>query len=173
MGKTNLYLVLIVSLFMGSIGLQAQNVLKVISKNGVQTPIKLSDIQKITFGSGEMKLLRSDASNQIYGFDNIRILNFDTSSNSINQIRTLENNDLHLYPNPVINNITITFESSIKGSIAINIFDFQGKIVLQKYEHQLEGKNILSIDLSMLPKGIYVCQLTNSKTNKICKFLKF
>jgi hypothetical protein len=173
MKKTKLYLVLILSLFIGLIGLQAQNLLKVISKNGVQTPIKLSDIQKITFGSVEMKLLRSDASTQIYGFDNIRILNFDTTSNNINQINTLENNDLHLYPNPVINNVAITFESSTKGSIAINIFDFQGKIVFQKYEHQLEGKNKLSIDLSKLQKGIYVCQLTNSTTNKICKFLKF
>ena len=64
--------------------------------------------------------------------------------------------DIQLFPNPTSGVINFTASSKIKN---IEIIDFQGKIVIRKTFNSLNAE----IDLEMLQKGIYFCNIITSK----------
>jgi hypothetical protein len=168
--KIRLFTLLLLCL--GLTGLQAQNVLKVIEKTGTQTFYGLSSIKKLTFPTGTLWVNKTDGTTQVYAFTNIRLLNFGGVLTSIDQPELKEDGSLLLYPNPVINELTVVYQSRYKGSLQIDIFDLFGKVVFSETAYQSEGTNQLNINLSNLPKGFYVCRLTKGWTIKTIKFLK-
>jgi hypothetical protein len=64
--------------------------------------------------------------------------------------------DIQLFPNPTSGIINFTASSKIKN---IEIIDFQGKIVIRKTFNSLNAE----IDLEMLQKGIYFCNIITSQ----------
>jgi Secretion system C-terminal sorting domain len=76
---------------------------------------------------------------------------------------------LSAFPNPVINELTLTCPSSIKGNLQIVLIDLQGKVVLSKI---CSATNQLKINVSNLSKGLYFCRVINGSTMETIKFLK-
>ncbi|MBK7031289.1 MAG: T9SS type A sorting domain-containing protein [Bacteroidales bacterium] len=72
-----------------------------------------------------------------------------------------------LYPNPFSNEVTIVTNTTA-GLCAITITDISGRSL---YTDTLESRNRV-IDLSLLPDGIYVVQLRNSKGTSAKKLIK-
>jgi hypothetical protein len=168
--KIRLFTLLLLSL--GFSGLHAQNVLKVTEKTGTQTFYALSNIRKLTFPAGNLLINKTDGSLQMFAYSKIRLLNFGGTLNNINQPVLQEDGGLLLYPNPVINELTLVYQSIYKGSLQIDIVDLHGKVVFTKTAYQTEGTNQLNINLSNLPKGFYLCRLTRGLTIETIKFLK-
>jgi hypothetical protein len=75
----------------------------------------------------------------------------------INSIEPFNTSNFTIYPNPAIENVTITLTESVSGSISI--IDLQGNVVLNK---SLLG-NTSNISTSDLASGVYVVKINSDK----------
>jgi Protein of unknown function (DUF3500)/Secretion system C-terminal sorting domain len=78
------------------------------------------------------------------------------------------------FPNPVLENTTFNFDLKENANIKINIYDLNGRLVLNPFKSILDsGNNSITIDLSDLSSGTYIYNIeTNgvkSKSNKLIK----
>jgi hypothetical protein len=78
-----------------------------------------------------------------------------------------------LYPNPVQDLLNIRFNDGTTGKVVVSVFNVSGNCVrrigLEKESAVLEA----SIDVSGLPKGLYVVQVfTGTSTRSAGKFIK-
>jgi serine protease AprX len=87
--------------------------------------------------------------------------NCDTTSPSTNFA-----NHLSIAPNPVVNNtLNLTVESiNAIPSVLINIYDIDGRLMLQRKESKTSGKIIYSIPVSALAKGKYTVTVYASQS---------
>lgn len=61
-------------------------------------------------------------------------------------------NAVTLFPNPIYNEATVSFEDTISPKM-VNVYDVTGKLVLHKYTYNLE--NNFKLDMTNLKSGIY------------------
>ena len=73
------------------------------------------------------------------------------------------------YPNPTIDNVTLTIEDNASSNLSYDLFDFQGKKI---GSDQVTSENTV-IDMSELPSAIYFLKVAHNnsviKTFKIIK----
>jgi uncharacterized protein (TIGR02145 family) len=86
----------------------------------------------------------------------------DSLANKINENSI--DNDFHIFPNPVINSLSI--QTTQKSSIEIS--NIQGQIIKTTQSDNLG----ITIDVSILSSGIYLLKSTSSKGIVIKKFIK-
>ena len=70
---------------------------------------------------------------------------------------------IDIYPNPVIDNVLFTqVTSDIKTPFTVEIFDLNGKLVLQK-SSSVDANNSSTLEVSTLglSNGIYICKITH------------
>ena len=65
------------------------------------------------------------------------------------------------YPNPVSDNLTITYEAAAATKSVIWVNDAGGKTVVKKEVAVQTGNNSWAIDMQALPPGLYYIQLRN------------
>ncbi len=75
-----------------------------------------------------------------------------------------------LYPIPCHDILTIVTNADIDFNTTTKIFDETGKLLMTKATAIHKGKNMISMDVSTLPKGNYFLEITNALTTK--KFVK-
>ncbi len=81
-----------------------------------------------------------------------------------NKIKDL---DFNIYPNPASSTTTFAFQNKTTERLNLVIVDLNGKVVLQRELGNFQpGKNQVQLNLSILPNGIYNCQLTNNSSVK-------
>ena len=168
--KIVLFLSLMLSLSLTNI--HAQSILMVNEIDGKQTSYTIEDIRKLTFLNEALFVNHMNESVQSYPLENIRSLKFSYSTGSMNKLVFQGDENIRLYPNPVVDNLTIDFDSANKGSMQINLFDLQGQNVFAKTVNLSENENKIQINVSSLPEGMYICRLINGLTIETSKFLK-
>ena len=153
-------------------GLQAQNALYVKEKSGTQTSFTLNGLRKLTFPAGNMTVIKSDGTTSTYAFSTIRSLTFSDLINNFSPIAKKERSNLTLYPNPVIDQLQMSFETLKEGSVQTEIIDFQGRILHRQTISCQEGTNQATIPVSQLQKGLYLFRLQNGNNVETIKFIK-
>jgi len=93
-------------------------------------------------------------------YDYIEVFVFDGINENLN------NNHLTLYPNPATNTITLEADNDLKE---IEVFDISGKSVLQK---QAQSSNKITLNIEMLPNGIYLVKANTTQGVLLKKFVK-
>jgi len=80
------------------------------------------------------------------------------------------NNELEfrIYPNPVKNLITVELQSNQPEEGLINIFSFQGELILESF---MNGQKKVNIDVSNLSSGIYFIQCLSKGSIGTKKFI--
>jgi Bacterial Ig domain/Secretion system C-terminal sorting domain/SprB repeat len=80
---------------------------------------------------------------------------------------------LNLSPNPATNQVTIKTAVVEEGNYGLNIVDALGRVVLSQQESYQKGVQETTLNVSKLPKGIYVvrCAHTNGQNVLIQKLL--
>ncbi len=147
---------------LGLTGLQAQT-MYVRESNGAQTDYALSSIRTMTFSGGNVTIQKTDNSKGTYALSGLRYLNFTDLTTSITEPpMKLSNTNLITYPNPVTDvlNIDLT-DVTVEGMISI--LTLEGKVM---QTHKTMMNNIVSINLSYLPQGIYLCRYSNNTSLK-------
>jgi hypothetical protein len=137
--------------------------------SGTQNAYTLSNIQKMSFSSGNLTVTKTDNSSGVYALSDLRYLNFSDISTDLQEDLSVQNQLLKVYPNPVgdILNIDLTGISETEGKLSI--LNFEGKPVLSR---QVNNEGVLSLDLSSLPTGIYLCRYSNAAEIKTVKIIK-
>jgi len=81
--------------------------------------------------------------------------------------------DVLVYPNPVADFGTITFELTTSSDVNVQIYNLSGQIVQEINKKELnEGANTISINTLELSKGTYIVKLTADNLSKTTKFVK-
>jgi len=153
---------------LGLTGLQAQTMyLK--QSNGTQTAYSLSGIRKMIFSSGNLTVTKADNSNGVFSLSSLRYMNFSDLTTGVKPTLMEQSQQLKVYPNPVgdILNIDVTGTAETKGTL--NIFNFEGKTLVSR---QVSQPGLLTIDISHLPTGIYLCRYSNATEIKTVKIIK-
>ncbi|SDD19390.1 T9SS type A sorting domain-containing protein [Williamwhitmania taraxaci] len=153
---------------LGLTGLQAQT-MYVKQSNGTQTAYALSNVRKMTFSAGNVTVQKTDNTTGVYALSGLKYLSFQDFTNGINEPQTAAGSTLYAYPNPVADMLTIDLTGTKNGEGHISILNLEGK-VMQK--QQTEGTGIVSLNLSQLPQGIYLCRYTNGTETKTVKIIK-
>ena len=75
--------------------------------------------------------------------------------------------DLKLIPNPVIDQLTINYYSTIEEHVNIQIANIQGSALHNEIINMQQGINQYKIDTSSLPAGMYIVNATGLYSNEI------
>lgn len=75
-----------------------------------------------------------------------------------------------IYPNPANDKLNIIIGDGNKNSTTIKIYDVAGKVVFQSLI--FSNKPLITLDISMLPQGIYFIPLCNEYDIRYVKFVK-
>jgi len=103
-----------------------------------------------------------------------------TKSIQLSSISTLinENNlgfdELQLFPNPILDGATLSYENVCESNVTISILDKGGRVVKTLLnEKQLKGKHKVEIERNNLgiPKGLYFLHIENEKGTMVKKML--
>ena len=153
--------------------IHATNFLYVREKSGTQTAVSLSTIKKLSFPSGNLMLTKTDGSSSSFALTGLRSFNFASSGTTDVKVTTSQLiRSFALYPNPVVNDIQINYESSSAGQLQLEIIDLQGRLQIKELINIQAGTNSNSISVANLQKGIYVCRIINANKSESVKFLK-
>jgi len=81
--------------------------------------------------------------------------------------------DITVYPNPVKNSTTLSFELIEKSSVIINVLNISGQLQsTQDFGEKEKGLVELRINTEELSKGIYLLEVSTSIGTVSCRFIK-
>jgi hypothetical protein len=86
----------------------------------------------------------------------------------IQQYQNISN--LNVFPNPAIDKLNISFNSTVSDNFQFTLFDITGKTLINQNIKSTIGENKTTIDVSELDNGIYFYTISNSvisQSNKI------
>ena len=75
-----------------------------------------------------------------------------------------------VYPNPVIDMVNLTFESSFENTFKVEIYDTLGRLSFT--QNKLSSGNKLSFNISELERGIYILKLYNNDKISVQRIIK-
>jgi endo-1,4-beta-xylanase len=151
---------------------QDGNVLYLKDKAGAQTSISLSNISKIIFDSGNMIIAKTSSDSITYGLSSIRYLCFNDLSTALEPIKSLQKTGLIFFPNPVVDELTVRYETTDVEKVQIRIIDLQGRTMFQQTQSSANGMNDVVIPVSQLDKGLYLCRVFTGDKVESIKFYK-
>ena len=79
--------------------------------------------------------------------------------------------DMVLYPNPAQDLVTLEFTSPKEGTVNLGVYNLVGQKMISQVQSVREGENMISINTSTLPKGVYLFELERSGVIEREKFL--
>jgi len=81
--------------------------------------------------------------------------------------------DLHIFPNPADNQVSVSFDGTIEGEkITITLMDPAGRVVRTEVIRANETSHLSNINLSDLSSGIYMMHVSGDRFNQMNKIIK-
>lgn len=164
--KIKLCVVLLLAL--GLSNLQAQT-MYVKEKSGTQTTYSLGSITKMSFSSGNIVVSKNSGSPDTYALSDLQYLNFQDITTGIAEVEKQEST-IFLYPNPVVDVLNIRLSKAENKTGLIEIISIEGKVVSSLTINA--QANVYQVNITALPKGIYLCKVKNGTILETTKFLK-
>lgn len=134
-----------------------QKTLFITEKSGSVKSFFVNEIRKLTFPNGNLTVSKNDGSFENFSIDAVTVLKF-SSPVSIENIK-VDKIKASLYPNPVKDHFFLSFESNIAVAADIQIFDLNGKLLLNQNAETVAGQNFIDINVRNLTNGLYLCSL--------------
>lgn len=165
MQKTFITICLITLLGIGTKGAYAQ-AMHLNLKDGTSVEYALERISKITFETGEMNIVRTNHTTDMFPLADLQWVNFTEEVTGIEEPQSFANGMLTAYPNPVSHTLTVNLSNLQEANGTISIISIDGRLVKTVPSGQNE---IINIDMSTLPKGLYLLryQSVNGKIEAI------
>ncbi len=137
--------------------------------NGTQTAYSLSNLQRITFTAGNVIFGKTDNTTEAYDLSGLQYLSFYDFTTGLEKQIQVSSANLITYPNPVDDELNIDLTGSENMDGSISILSLEGKVVQKQ---KINGGSIVTLNLSQLPHGIYLCRYMNKKEIKTVKIIK-
>ena len=151
----------------GLTGLQAQT-MYVKESSGTQTAYTLNNIRKMTFSGGNATVHKTDNSTGVYNLSGLRYLGFGDYITGLEKQVESKSINFNTYPNPVTDVLNINL-TGVATRGTVSILTLEGKLL---QEQKTDGANTLTLNLSQLPRGIYLCRYRNATEIKTVKIIK-
>ena len=130
----------------------------------------LNDVRKVTFAGGEINIHRMDASASSYDLIRLKWLSFTDFTTDVIEPTTLTGSDLLIaFPNPVENILYIDLSELNNVDGRFSVLGLDGKVLLSR---NVQGFGVFSLNLSHLPKGIYICRYESTTETQTVKIIK-
>ena len=155
-----------------SLAANGQNVLDVKEKSGTLTSYNLSDIRKLTFPTGDMVIFFSDNTSETFSLSTIQLLNFPDLTTGVDAESKVKGDSFRVYPVPVNNELNIVYNAQTVCQLQIQILDMSGCVVLNTKQNIYKGTNAITLNVSGLELGFYVCRINNGITVITKKIIK-
>ena len=104
----------------------------------------------------------------VLGINYYRIVDVDyngvkTTSKTVSVVYTNQNagNVLNIAPNPTVSSLSLSYEAQTTENSLMNIYDFNGRLILSQAINLTNGSNNARIDVSNLLSGIYIVKINN------------
>lgn len=94
-----------------------------------------------------------------YGFT----LTIDDACTSLNELDANTFGVAQNYPNPLVNNTSIPFNTVKDEAMTLKVYNMVGALVYETNFMSKAGKNIFAMDASKLSSGMYIYTLSNGK----------
>lgn len=146
---------------------KSQSNLRILLNDGTQADYALDGIKVLNFSSGNVLLKLADNSTSTHALADIKSLSFVEKAVGIKDASS--GIALRAYPNPVEDILYIAIPDDVNARATILLMRIDGKIV---QSHTVEHNNLVSIDMSSLSKGIYLCRYDNGADVKTLKIIK-
>ncbi len=150
-----------------SLGIKAQNIYVRSNATG-QTSFQISNISKFTFSNGKMIIGNNNGTDSSFDLASLRYLNFTDLTLSTPNLE-LHTDKVFVFPNPVNDYLNLSIPSFFSNGSTINIFTVEGRLLIKT---DLTNNDLHKIDVSLLPTGLYLCNIQNNNNNQIIKFVK-
>jgi len=155
-------------LALGLSSIQAQT-MYVKQNNGSKTAYALGSLRKMSFSSGKLTVTKKDNSKGIYNLNDLIYLNFSDISTDLNEKYSVKGETITAYPNPVSDILNIDLSGTAMAEGTINIISIEGRILVT---HLVTDGTLISLDISQLTKGIYICHYSNQAESTTVKIIK-
>jgi len=109
-------------------------------------------------GTEDATLILKDASGNVVYSANVSLKTLATSVSSL-QAKAL----VKLFPNPVRDVLNISWSGTLLIEMQIEILDITGKSLSNQKIYQVEPGQTVSLNVTTLPKGIYLCKMVSEK----------
>jgi hypothetical protein len=153
---------------LGLTGLESQT-MYVREIMGTQTSYDLSSLRKMTFSGGNVTVNKTDNSSGVYAISGLRYLNFaDLTTEIAKTTIQVDHSKLITFPNPVIDALNIDLTGVI-GEGTINILTLEGKVLQTQ---TTRGNSLITLNISHLSQGIYLCLYITKDEIKTVKIIK-
>ena len=76
---------------------------------------------------------------------------------------------IHLYPNPVLSNVTVSF-ATVSNNASLNVYTTDGKLVTST--NLIEGSTQTTVDVSTLKSGKYILSINNGTEKETTVLIK-
>lgn len=143
---------------------KSQSMMHVEKVSAEDTSFTVSKISKITFETGIINIAGTEDETFSYTHEEVSHILFDLPASSSSKIDNISTS--RVFPNPAEDLININ--ADIKEGTLISVYNSNGSLVAQQISNV--GKNTLNI--SLLPVGLYIAEFTNNSVTERVKFLK-
>ena len=139
----------------------AQNQLIVTLTNGQTDAFNVSDIRSVKFANNTMNLTENNGSQSSWNIDNVSQYAFSGAS-SIASTNGSTNDQVRIFPNPVLDKLSVEYWSSRTGKISIELLDLNGKVLRNVFEGAHQGKQTYTWTKD-LHSGFYLCRIISER----------
>jgi len=80
--------------------------------------------------------------------------------------------DLRLFPNPAQNELNLSFNNALSGTVSVMVIDLTGRTVISESQNMALGVNTLRLNTSDLQPGLYMVRIGNDARSVTHRFLK-
>ncbi|NQX96534.1 MAG: T9SS type A sorting domain-containing protein [Flavobacteriales bacterium] len=80
--------------------------------------------------------------------------------------------EIGIFPNPILNNSFLAFNSNLNGTAEIIVYDATGRKVIAKAYNVQEGNNKFNLPTAELSKGMYFLRISGGNEFQNIKFIK-
>ena len=128
--------------------------------SSTETNYSIDDVNPIK-GTGYYRVKQYDLDGK-FTYSNVAAINFEKAASL-----------LVVYPNPVKNTLNIEYTAIKGGKVEMNILDAKGSVIQQQVQTVIVGRNIHSMNVSNLAKGVYILKTIDADKNIVhTKFIK-
>ncbi len=151
----------------GLTSLEAQAVYVKESSN-IQTAYTLSNVRKITFSGGDAIVQKIDNNTDVYAISDLSRLSFADVVTQTKEQTESEKSNPFSYPISVNDELILDLkDAEAKGTISV--FTLEGKLL---QEQKIDDTSATVLNLSHLPKGIYLYRFISHSEVKTARFIK-
>ncbi len=124
-------------------------------------------LNQLVIGGGNSNVHEATTGNRSGGFTLNVIQHIPTSVTEIPAFA-----ELKAWPNPVLNELNLSFNTSLSGTVPVTVIDPSGRTVITDSQQLTTGSNTFRISTSTLEPGLYMVRIGNDARSITQRFMK-